>query len=88
MIVWTEYMRYRASLRGFDLAEVEQIVRFSDERYQDRATGREVVVGRHKGELVVVPIEIEGDGITPVTIHPTTRQQINLRLKTGRYVNA
>jgi hypothetical protein len=88
MIVWTEYMKYRADLREFDLAEVEAIVRYSDERYVDRATGREVVIGRHHGSLVLVPIETDGDDITPVTIHQTTRQQVNLRLKTGRYIHA
>ena len=34
-IVWTDYMEYRARLRGFDLAKVEQIVRYSGERYVD-----------------------------------------------------
>jgi hypothetical protein len=39
-IIWTDYMRYRAQLRGFELATIE---------------------------------------------HSTTRQQINLRLQTGRF---
>jgi hypothetical protein len=81
-------MKYRADLRGFDLAEVEDIVRHSDERYIDHATGREIVIGRHQGSLVVVPIETDGGDIIPVTIHQTTRQQVNLRLKTGRYLHA
>jgi len=88
MIVWTEYMKYRASLRGFDLAEVENIVTYSTERYLDRATGRGIVVGRQQGSLVLVPIETEGENVIPVTVHPTTRQQIRFRLRTGRYVHA
>jgi hypothetical protein len=43
-IVWTEYMEYRLSLRGYDLATVEQILRYSSERYVDtgdRACGRD-----------------------------------------------
>lgn len=85
MIVWTEYMRYRARLRGYELDKVAHIVRFSSERYLDRAENRRIVVGRHGEELVVIPVEIDGEVITPVTIHKTTRQQINARLKSGRF---
>lgn len=87
MIIWTDYLRYRARLRRFDLDEVERIVRFSPERYFDRATGRLVAVGRHLDSLVVVPFEMEGEDITPVTVHRATRQQINSRLRAGRYEN-
>jgi hypothetical protein len=38
MIVWTDYFKYRAGLRGFDLTEVEKILSFGDERYFDTAT--------------------------------------------------
>jgi len=34
-IVWTDYMKYRANLRGFDLAKIEDILRYSTERYFD-----------------------------------------------------
>jgi hypothetical protein len=85
MIVWTDYFKYRADLRGFNLAEVEKILSFSDERYFDTATGRNVVVGKHGLLLVLIPYERIGDSITPVTIHATTRQQINFRLKNGRF---
>ena len=42
-IVWTEYMKYRLRLRGYDLATVEQILRYSSERqgHGDRACGRD-----------------------------------------------
>ena len=46
-VIWTDYMVYRASMRGFDLARIEDIVRYSDERYAGNATGRLVVVGKH-----------------------------------------
>jgi hypothetical protein len=85
MIVWTDYLRYRARLRGFDLAEMESIVRFSSKRYFDTITGRNVVVGRHGALLVMVPYDIRGEDIIPVTMHATTRQQINLRVKSGRF---
>jgi hypothetical protein len=84
-ILWTEYLRYRIHLRGFEPAAVEQIVLFSEERYFDGDTQRMVAVGRDGGQLVLIPYEQEGETFTPVTIHATTRQQINLRLRTGRF---
>jgi hypothetical protein len=86
-IVWTEYMRYRLALRGYDLATVEHILRYSSERYVDTVTGRAVAVGRHENLLVMVPYQQKGDTLTPVTIHATSRQQINSRLRSGRLKN-
>ena len=87
MIVWTDYMRYRVKLRGFDLEKLEQIVTHSTERYYDTETGRAVVIGRYDKKLVIVPYETAENVTTPVTVHTTTRQQINFRLKTGRFIN-
>jgi hypothetical protein len=80
-------MQYRAKLRGFDLARLEEIVIRSTEQYFDTETGRAVVVGRHGKELIILPYETANDVITPVTAHTITRQQINFRLKTGRFIN-
>lgn len=85
-IIWTEYMQYRAILRGFDLAKLEQIVIHSTERYHDTETGRAVVIGRHDNKLVILPYETVADEVTPVTVHTITRQQINFRVKTGRFL--
>ncbi len=87
MLVWTNYIRYRVRLRGFDLATIEHIVRYSSERYMDTATGRLVVVGRYDQCLVMVPYEREGNVLKHVTIHVTTRQQVNSRVKSGRFTN-
>ena len=84
-VIWTSYLHYRVRLRGYDLSTIEHIVRFSDERYFDMTTQRMVVVGRHANQLVIVPYDQEGDKVTPVTIHATTRQQISFRLRTGRF---
>ncbi|MBU0699720.1 hypothetical protein KKE26_00240 [bacterium] len=86
-IAWTDYMKYRARLREFDLAKVEHIVRYSGERYVDTVTGRLIITGRIDDVLVMIPCETEPGSITPITIHATTCQQINFRLKTGRFVN-
>ncbi|BBD56267.1 MULTISPECIES: hypothetical protein [Planktothrix] len=85
-IVWSDYIQYRATLRGFDLEQIEEILRFSAEKYYDSATSRLVVVGKHNNDLVLIPYEENPDLIMPVTIHVTTRQQVRFRLKTGRFV--
>jgi len=86
-IVWTDYMKYRLKLRGYDLDTVEHILRYSSERYVDTVTGRLVAIGRHVKLLVMIPYERKGGTLTPVTIHGTNRQQINSRLKSGRFKN-
>jgi len=73
--------------RGYDLAMVEHILRYSSERYTDAATGRVVAIGRHEKRLVMIPYERVGGTLTPMTIHATSRQQINSRLKSGRLKN-
>jgi hypothetical protein len=78
-------MKHRASVRGFDLARIERILRNSSERYVDTVTGRLVAVGRHDTLLVMIPYEVDEGIFTPITIHATTRQQINSRLKSGRF---
>ena len=86
-IVWSEYMKYRLNLRGYDIATVEQILRYSSERYVDTVTGRVVAIGRHEKLLVMIPYELKGRTLTPVTIHATSRQQINSRIKSWRFKN-
>ena len=83
-LIFTDYLKYRAELRGFDLELIEKIIRYSTERYIDNETYRYVVVGDHNNKLVMIPYEETETTITPVTIHATTRQQIKFRLNTGR----
>lgn len=85
-IIWTGYFEYKSTLRGFDLGRIEHIVRYSAEKYSDTATGRRVV-GRHNSDLLLIPYEADDESITPITVHVTTRQQINFRIKTGRYTH-
>ena len=87
VIEWTDYLKYRASLRGFDLAKLESIIEHSNERYFDTETGRSIVVGRHGRKLVIIPYETKGDAIVPVTAHATTRNQITFRLRTARFIH-
>jgi len=39
-VIWTDYLRYRARTRGFDLVLIEQLLRFASERYFDTVTRR------------------------------------------------
>ena len=87
IIVWTEYVKYRLKFRGYEPATVEHILRYSSERYVDTVTGRLAAIGRHVKLLVMIPYERRGGTLTPVTIHATNRQQINSRLKSGRFKN-
>lgn len=86
LIIWSVYIKYKADLRGFDLKKIENILRYSGERYFDTITHRRIVVGRHDERLVMIPYEKSDDSIIPITIHATTQQQIKLRLKSGRFI--
>jgi hypothetical protein len=59
-IVWNAYLQYRARTRGFELAAIEGILRSSRERYYDTSTLRHVVIGNHRGGLVMIPYEKSG----------------------------
>ncbi len=82
---WTDYLMYRAHLRGFRLEKIEYILRHTTERYVDLSTGSHIAVGLHENQLVMIPYEVDGSALIPVTIHATSRQQISFRLKAGRF---
>ena len=86
-IIWTDYMKYRAALREFDLSRIEGILRYSQERYLNTVTECTVAVGRQGTFLVMVPFEQAGERITPVTAHRTSRQLISLRVRSGRFTH-
>ncbi len=86
-LFWTDYLKYKLELRGFELLIIESIVKHSNERYFDTSSQRSIVIGKHNTRLVMIPYEINAKIITPVTVHATNRQQINYRLKSGRLIN-
>ena len=47
VLIWTDYMKYKARLREFDLVKIESIVRYSTEHYVDPETEREIAIGHH-----------------------------------------
>ncbi len=86
-IQWTDYMKYRAMIRKYNLEKVEKILRYSTERYFDSETRMSIVIGKHGKQLVMIPYEKSGHIITPVTVHAISRQQIKFRQNTGRFEN-
>ena len=82
-ILWTDYLKFRASLRGYDLAKLEGIILQSAECYFDNETRRTVVVGQHDKQLVMIRAKAREE--IPVTVHATTRQQTRFRVRTGRF---
>lgn len=85
-IIWTDYFKYRVKLRGFRLEKIEEILRYSTERYYDTSTDRLVVIGQDGRMMIMIPYEKQDlDSVTPITVHATTRQQISYRLKSGRF---
>lgn len=85
-IIWTDYFKYKVGLRGFNLSRIEEILRYSTERYYDTATDRLVVVGKDANILIMIPHEIQQETtIVPITVHATSRQQITYRVKNGRF---
>jgi len=85
--IFSDYVKRKAQLREFDLTKIEQILRYSEERYFDTVTHRMIAVGKHDNRLVMIPYEKSVDSIMPVTIHAPTRQQLKFRLKTGRFIH-
>ena len=83
---WTDYLIYRAKVRGFDLQKIENILKYSQERYFDIITRSHIVIGKHDDLLVLIAYDKDSDLVTPITIHTITRQQIRFRLKTGRFI--
>ena len=78
------YFENKAKERGFDMEQLKGIIKTSTERYYDHDSGRMIRVGHHFNELVMIPYDQEGDDLTIITAHQTTRQQINARLNEGR----
>ncbi|MBW2740214.1 MAG: hypothetical protein JRE64_15525 [Deltaproteobacteria bacterium] len=56
-------------------------------RYPDNFFNLVVAIDRHEKLLVMIPYEQKGRSLKPVTIHATSRQQINPRIKSGRFKN-
>ena len=86
-IVHSDYLKYRCKTRGFNLSIIDDIIKHSEERFFDTESGRNMMVGRHKKTLVIIPYDENESTICPITVHAISRQQIKFRLTTGRFVN-
>lgn len=61
-ITRTSYLRYRATRRGFDLSLIENILRFSNERYYDVETGRAIAI-----HATLARSRLQADGRLPLS---------------------
>ncbi|MCP4751638.1 MAG: hypothetical protein GY866_12145 [Proteobacteria bacterium] len=67
------------------MEKVESVLRTSSETYFDTHSGRDIKVGKHGNDLIIVAYDVEQDGsITPVTVYETSRKQIKYYLKEER----
>ena len=82
----TDYFSFRIKLRKYNIENVIELLKHSTEKYFDTETNRNIIVGKHKNKLVLIPYEEDGDNVIPITIHATSRQQIKFRLTTGRFI--
>ncbi len=64
--IFTDYIKYRVALRGFNLDKIENILRYSQEKYFDVETQRKIVIGMHDDNLVMIPYEIKEENIIPL----------------------
>ena len=53
--IFSEYLKYRVETRGYDLGKIENILKFSTERYLDTITNRMIAIGRRDKRLVMIP---------------------------------
>ena len=56
--IFSEYLKYRVETRGYALDKIEDILKFSTERYLDTITNRMIAIGKHDKRLVMIPYEI------------------------------
>ena len=81
-----KYFLYRLKIREYNLEKVESILKTSSEIYFDSHTGRNIKIGKHDKDLVMIAYDVEQDGsITPVTVYETSRKQIRYYLKEERF---
>ncbi len=81
-----KYFLYRLKIREYNIEKVESVLRTSSEVYFDTHTGRDIKVGKHDNDLIMIAYDVEQDGsITPVTVYKITRKQIRYYLKEERF---
>ena len=64
-------MKYRIRYRNFDIENIEEIVRYSNERYFDTITLKKIVIGKYNNKLILIPYEENENEVIPVTVHLT-----------------
>ncbi|MBE9471105.1 MAG: hypothetical protein IMY75_03215 [Chloroflexi bacterium] len=89
-VEYSDYLKFRLTVRGIPGNMPERIYRESQERYYDKATGRHIAVlsvayHRRRKRMMIAYDEFS-DHVEIVTIHPIEKQQIQNRVLSGRWI--
>lgn len=89
-LVYTDHLKTRLKQRGIPTKMVREIFENGQEHYWDELRSRHIVVAIvvYKGKLrkVLAAYDRIGSRAEIVTIHPITDEDIQQRLKSGRWI--
>lgn len=88
-IRYSDHLRFKLRVRDIPGQVPERIYRESRQRYDNHHTLRHIAVmqvhyHRHR-TLMMIAYDRRADHVEIVTIHPITKDQIQERLRTGRW---
>lgn len=76
-------------LRGIDRRLPERIIREAERVFVDTETGYWIALAEvpygEGSHLMMVAFEKESDGITAITIHPLSQEDVDSKLRSGRW---
>lgn len=89
-IVLIPHLKIRLKERKIPQDYPKTIIQNSEEKYKDFATGYNIAVRslEYNGKLrpMVVAYDIIESGVRAITVYPTSRQEIENKLKRGRWI--
>lgn len=88
-IVYCEHLRDRLRLREIDEELPRQTILRAERVFRDMATGYRIAIANvpYLGteHLMMVAFEVRGDFATAVTIHPLRVEDVEAKLRSGRW---
>lgn len=88
--ILTDHLKSRLKLRNISGSIVENIFKESQEFYWDNLRNHHVAVGQaqYKGKMrkMLVAYDKIGNTIEFITVHPITAEEIDQRVKSGRWM--
>lgn len=90
-VKYSDHLRFRIRVRGIPEPMPEQIYRESKQHYYNHHTLRHIAIMevhyRQRRTLMMIAYDQMPDHVEIITIHPITRDQIQERLRTGRWTH-